>query len=115
MKRDMDLIRLVLLDTEGEEKQDFSGFTEEQREYHKALVIEAGLVHGEVVLDEEGQPRDAALIRLTWKGHEFLDAARNQSIWRTAGERIKKAGIHVSMAVMEELLKKLLKESLLLP
>ena len=42
MKRDMNLIRVLLLETEGEEpKPDLSDYTEEQRVYHSALLIEA--------------------------------------------------------------------------
>lgn len=33
MKRDMDLIRLLLLDIEGEDKPDMSGYTEDQIVY----------------------------------------------------------------------------------
>ena len=40
----MDLIRLLLLETEGEQPApDLSDFTEEQKGYPKALLIEAGL------------------------------------------------------------------------
>jgi len=36
----------------GEEpKPDLPPYTEEQRLYHSALLIEAGLAHGEVILD----------------------------------------------------------------
>ncbi len=116
MKRDMDLIRLLLLQAEGEEPApDLSGYTEQQQVYHSALIIEAGLVHGEIITDGDGQPRTTATLRLTWKGHEFLDAARNETIWRKAAEKTKKAGIQVTMAVLEELLKKLLREPLGLP
>lgn len=47
MKRDMDLIRLKLMQVEGEEPApDLSAYTEEQQVYHMALLIEAGLVDG---------------------------------------------------------------------
>jgi hypothetical protein len=116
MKRDMDLIRLLLLQCEGEEpKPDLSSYTEEQQVYHAALLVEAALIHGAVLKDGEGHLVGAAMVRLTWAGHEFLDAARNETIWRKAGERIKKAGVQVTVAVLEELLKKLLKEPLGLP
>ncbi len=116
MKRDMNLIRLLLLETEGEEPgPDLSSFTEEQRVYHSALLIEAGLVHGEIILDGNGQPAGAVALRLTWAGHEFLDAARNDAIWHKAGERIKKSGVDVTISLLQELLKQLLKQSLGLP
>ena len=53
--------------------------------------------------------------RLTWAGHEFLDAASNDTVWKKAGEKIKQFGVQVTVSVLEELLKKLLKDSLGLP
>lgn len=44
MRRDMDLVRLLLLQVEGEEAPDLSAYTNEQQIYHKALLIDAGLV-----------------------------------------------------------------------
>ena len=54
-------------------------------------------------------------IRLTWKGHEFLDAARNDTIWKKALGHIKKAGVQVTLPVLEEVLKKAAKDLLGLP
>lgn len=116
MKRDMDLIRLLLLETEGEEpRRDLSGYTDQQRNYHSALLIEAGLIKGIIQTDAKGFPAAAVRIRLTWAGHEFLDAARNDTIWKKASEKIKQSGVQVTISLLEELLKKLLKESLGLP
>jgi len=42
MKRDMRLIGLLLLDTEGEAPSDLSGYTPEQLTYHKTLLVEVG-------------------------------------------------------------------------
>ncbi len=116
MKRDMNLIRWLLLETEGEDpKPDLSAYTEAQRVYHSALLIEAGLVHGEVILDGDGQPAGTVTLRLTWAGHEFLDAARNDTIWHKAGERIKTSGVDVTLSLLKEILNQLLKQSLNLP
>ena len=49
MKRDMELIRLSLLEVEREEPApDLSGYTKDQKVYHMALYIEAGLVDGDI-------------------------------------------------------------------
>ncbi len=116
MKRDMNLIRLLLLETEGEDpKPDLSAYSEQQRLYHSALVIEAGLVHGIIRKDSMGQPNGTVRLRLSWDGHEFLDAARNDTIWDNAAERIKKSGVNVTFTLLSELLKQLLKQHLGLP
>lgn len=48
-------------------------------------------------------------------GNGFLDAARNDTIWKKASEKIRQSGVYVTISLLEELLKKLLKESLGLP
>jgi hypothetical protein len=116
MKRDMNLIRLLLLETEGEDpKPNLSAYTEDQRVYHSALLIEAGLVDGQIIQDSNGQPAATVTLRLTWSGHEFLDAARNNTIWHKAEERIKTSGVDVTVSLMKEILNQLLKQSLGLP
>lgn len=116
MKRDMELVRLSLLEVEREEPApDLSGYTEDQKVYRMALCIEAGLVDGVIVPDGNGYPAATSAIRLTWKGHEFLDAARNDTIWKKTLAHVKKAGIAVTLPVLEDLLKKGAKEILGLP
>jgi len=104
MKRDMNLIRLLLLRAEGEEEVDFASYTEEQRIYHSALLVEAGLVDGAIRTDAQGYPNGVATIRLTWKGHEFLDAARNDSVWQKATGAVRSKGLSLTFDVLKELL-----------
>lgn len=47
----------------------------------------------------------AVILRLTWAGHEFLDNARNDKIWRGVLSKIKSAALTVSFDVLAELLK----------
>lgn len=54
-------------------------------------------------------------LALTWSGHEFLEAARNDTIWKKAGEQIKKSGVDVTLSLLQEILKQLAKQSLGLP
>jgi hypothetical protein len=112
----MDLIRLLLLDHEGEEpKPDLSAYTEAQQVEHSALLIEAGFVHGQVIEGNDGNPSGTVVLRLTWAGHEFLAAARNETIWKKAGEQINKAGVSVTASILQELLKQFLKQTLGMP
>lgn len=112
MKRDMDLIRLLLLQIEGEEGLDLSGYTREQVLCHKSLLIEAGLAHGSVMEDGSGEPAAVVTTRLSWEGHEFLDAARNQSLWDKTKEIISKVNVSVTFPIVKEILTTLLKEQL---
>ena len=86
MKRDMDLGRKILLELEGEKYDGSSriydfpiidNYSESEIEYHVGSLQDAGLLLAE-------EPVDGSLLipqKLTWQGHEFLDAARNQNVW----------------------------------
>ena len=112
MRRDMDLVRGILLQVEGEDVPDLSQWSEEQQLYHMAILIEAELLNGGVALDEEGQPAAAHATRLTWKGHEFLDAARDATIWAKAKEQLAKVGGGVALPVLMALLTQYVKDKL---
>ena len=105
MKRDMELIRLQLMQVEGEEPgPDLSAYTEEQQVYHMALLIEAGLVDGDVTNNADGFPVTTTAIRLTWNGHEFLDAARNETSWHKTTKKIKSEGLSVGFELLKTVL-----------
>jgi hypothetical protein len=82
MKRDLDLIRSLLLNVESDGEHAVpAGHTNEEVADHVQQLIEEGLVEGVVVRDREGVPSGAAIVRLTSKGHDFVDATRNPSFW----------------------------------
>lgn len=116
MKRDMNLIRSLLLEVEGEEpKPDLTKYSEEQQVYHCALLIEAGLVDGAVVPNEIGYPAATSIIKLTWAGHEFLDAARDEESWQKTTQRIAKAGGSFTIPILTEILTQYVKQKLGFP
>jgi hypothetical protein len=43
MRKDLDLIRLILLEVEGETSVDLSSYSGDQVNFHKALIKEGGL------------------------------------------------------------------------
>ncbi len=108
MKRDMELIRLLLLQVEHEEgdgeKPTLEGYSEAMIAHNCALIIEAGLVHGSVIENETGLPRGAVLLRLTWAGHDFLDSARDNAIWNKAKGTLLKKGGSWSFELLKEYL-----------
>jgi hypothetical protein len=100
MKRDMDLMRKILLAVEESEKADGSewchvvedGVDAKTMAYQILLLGEAGLliVTGDHVNfeTEESDVPTCLPMRLTWAGHEFLDTARDESTWKTATKNI---------------------------
>ena len=117
MKRNMDLIRKILL--KAEEHPDgfmphnfvIEGFDENTMGYHIYLMGQAGLVD---VLDRNldmARSPSAILLNLTWQGHEFLENSRNPNIWEQAKSVIGKAG-EGSFAVWQSVLTDLVKRSI---
>ena len=90
MKRDMDLVRDILFEVE---KQDGSGSwmkvvlegrSEDEINYHLLLLKDAGYLDAAVLQD--GVRAIVQPLRLTWTGHEFLNAARSSKLWEGAKE-----------------------------
>jgi hypothetical protein len=113
VKRDMDLIRAILLAVEScssglAPKIEIHDYTQEQINYHVYLLGEAGLAKVHNITPDGGSP--AALISsLTWAGHEFLDASRENKIWNLAKDSINKVGgatIQIWTAVLTSLIQK---------
>jgi len=112
MKRDMELIRGLLLELEGEEpKPDLAKWSDKQKAYHAALLVEAGLANGNSIENYyQEEKRAVELHRLTWAGHEFLDAARDEKRWKKVLSVVAKAGGSVTFPILKQLLGKYLKE-----
>lgn len=110
MKRDMDLIRKILLAVEEHEhgrapgKVEIEGYSDEQIGYHVWLTGEAGLLHV-VDMTGRGSPSPVAIpTRMTWEGYEFLEVARQLSTWEAAKEKISKAGAGLTFEVLKAVL-----------
>jgi hypothetical protein len=105
MKRDFELVRKLLLDFEGE-GVDLSPYTEQQILYHKALLLEAGLAEGpkpHYSSREFSEIPDRVIIRrLTWEGHDFIDAIRDEGRWQKVKDWIKEAGKILTLETLKE-------------
>jgi hypothetical protein len=90
MKRDMDLCRQILLDVEanpeavglGDVELNIEGHSPTEVSYHVQLRTDAGLLEAIDMSDTSGL--DCRPTRLTYAGHEFIEAARKDSLWQKA-------------------------------
>ena len=88
MKRDMDLVRHILIKTEEApepiEAQSLvrGKWDEELVSYHIDMMQSHGLVDASVSRDYDGSYVDCVVDGLTWDGCDYLDAIRDDSIWR---------------------------------
>jgi hypothetical protein len=115
MKRDMELIRALMLSIEsqdGDENTDLepAGYDESQIDYHLELLIEAQLVVGEVHHMMGGNRPVMRIERLSWEGHEFLDNARNEPVWKEAMKTIADKGGSTTVGVLTQLLASVAKQ-----
>jgi hypothetical protein len=111
----MDLVRTILLRIEDSQTGwashpfGIAGFAPEQIGYHAHIMMEDGLIEGTNVTTMQSKGPGAMPRSLTWKGHEFLDLARDQKRWNQAKAIIHKVGsapLSVWTKVLNDLLLK---------
>jgi hypothetical protein len=88
MKRDMDLFRSLLLKVEEQPVNgplttpEVPGHSEDEVRYHAQLAQDAGFIEADFMMD------GFIVERLTFAGHEFLDAAREDRLWNKAKQTV---------------------------
>lgn len=108
MKRDFELIKEILLQIENHHNpRDWidlfiENFSSTQISYHTKLLSEAGLIEAKDLSTKDGF--SWVPVSLTWKGHDFLDNARNDTIWKKTLKLVKEKGGSVSFNVFQNLL-----------
>lgn len=86
----MSLVRKMLLEIEKQESgyapKNFviDSYTQEQIRYHAYIMMQGGLIEGINRVDYNSTSPQAIPMNLTWAGHEFLEAARNDILWKKA-------------------------------
>jgi DNA-binding transcriptional ArsR family regulator len=106
VKRDLELVRRILLHLEQGEASPsgFGAFVEDGYglpaiHYHIRLLHDAGLIEADEIVPGQWWPE-----RMTWSGHEFLDAARNEELWRETKKKIENSAGSAPFLVLQELL-----------
>lgn len=112
MKRDLDLVRKILLAIEAHEDATghswitlgkINNYSQKQVSYHVSLLHEGGLIEAIDLSDNlkfYWEPKS-----LTWYGHEFLDSARNETLWKEAKKQMKNIGSSSFQVLLQILLK----------
>lgn len=119
MKRNMDLIRKILLKIEdsnvGEPLAEIKieGYESNEIAYNISLLKNAEFIEGEI-LYEMGSviPSAYVIFGMTWDGHDFLDACRNEGIWEKAKEKLRTIGNDVPIEVIKAVLIEIMKKQL---
>jgi len=122
MKRDMELIRKLLLFFEDKESPEhvkippLEGYDEGTIKTHLELMHDAGLLRCEPVKSSTSDRIIYVIpFELTWAGHDFLQTMRDDTLWKKAKEHVLKPGASWSFDILKEWAKHELKERLGLP
>jgi len=119
MERDMDLVRSILMEIEEAEDSvwanqlsDSLDADQESIAYHFEIMIEGGLLQGDVSKNESGSRLGAFVQRMTWEGHEFLDATRTPEIWEEAKQAFAEKSASMTFDVARKLAQKYTEQKL---
>ena len=119
MKRDMDLCRRILLAVEDSPANTWVENFPFVSEYgaavvaeHVALLNEERLLEANIIRYMGPSPPDFIIKNLTWDGHDFLNAARDEGRWARAKQRLADAGVSTTFALLKETLEDLARGTL---
>lgn len=110
----MDLVRAILLALEQERDGPLTkldGYSKELFGYHVGIMIDARLIEGKL-LRTKSDPFAAAALRMTWKGHDFLDNARSDTVWSKVKTKLLSVGGTVSIDILISLLNSIVRSEL---
>lgn len=122
MKRDLDLIRKIMLTLEDkmEYGKNFKSatlfeimreesLTIEKLSYHVGLLVEGGLIKAKEYKYQSGEPTDYLINTITSQGHDFIDTIRQNTTWNQIKEKAHEIGgfsISLLIDIGKEYLKK---------
>ena len=115
MKRDMELVRKMLLEIEGTRTgsvydtstSKLSAWSQDALDEHLLLLHQAGFVTNYQASGEGGM-----CTALSWQGHDFLDTIRSEPVWRETKRRLGEKGITASIEVIKSLAESVAKQVL---
>ncbi len=113
MRRDMNLIRRLLLTIESknqviekfiEDSDDIDGVKGGDLLFHIALLIDAGFINGKI-MDTLSGGSVVTISRLTYKGCDFLDSIRDDSIWEKIKVNLKEKWPEIAVEGVAQIFK----------
>ena len=108
MKRNWETIREILSRLEELpntdamlQLSDFPSDRASEISYHSELLIEAGLVEGDMHGHLGPGASDFFVRRLSWSGHEFLDAVRSETVWAKTKKTFAAKGVEMTFDLVK--------------
>lgn len=100
MKRDMELIKKIMLNIENDEPTfEIQGYEKNSIFFHQKLLIDAGYLEGKYLLDGS-RPVDVNITNITYHGYDFLDILKDDDKFKV----LKDLGKQLSLEVLKTLI-----------
>jgi hypothetical protein len=115
MKRDFELIRNLLNQLEdlpactSVSELNAEGFSSQEIMEHVELLLDADFLQGKIISNTDGRAEKYLIHRITWAGHEFIALAKNDTVWKSALEQVKKIGSAVTIGMLQTILVTIIK------
>ena len=121
MKRDLDLMRDMMLRIESlcpsPGKITSDSFTDlcsdkDKIGFHLFLLYDVGFIVAEPVNHSKMRCSDYIVEYLTFIGCDYLDSIRDQSVWNSIKEKLRRIGGNATLDILTDLASSLLREQL---
>jgi hypothetical protein len=121
MKRNLDLIRDILLDVENwnhTQPLTLSGLkyeenTKQEIGYQLELLGDVDYIDARIIKGGQGIVyEEAFILRMTMAGHEYLDSVRNPEVWKKTKTALEKVGGGAALEVVKDIACRILTELL---
>ena len=121
MKRDLDLIRDMMLRIEACHPKDgkitsetFKDLCDDEEKvaFHLFLLYDVGFIVAEPVNHSKMRCSDYIVEYLTFIGCDYLDSIRDQSVWNSIKEKLRRIGGNAPLDILTDLASSLLREQL---
>lgn len=109
MKRDMDLIRKILLTIEERYMSTalynlkIDGYSREQIAMHCKMLYEAGLISDYKAQYAGNKIYLFGVGNLTWDGYDYLDKVRDDSVWEKVKDIAKEHGVPLLVDTIKQI------------
>lgn len=111
MKRDMELIRKILItieysnQTQGLILLKFDGYSDDQISYHVKILYEQGII--EAIDCSSMTEFEWRAKGLMWEGHDYIDAISDEARWQKVKDWIKSTGKILTMETLKQAVQEL--------
>ena len=117
MKRDLDLVRQILLQIEALPAGPPAQYRMSEIEdpvllAHFELVLGSGLVNGRISRSQSVRGDVISISGLTWEGHEWIEMMRSQSVWNETKSHLLDNGGALVHGLMKAVAERILRAQL---